>query len=83
MHGSLDRPGKSDKRFFQRGNIGFLALPVLMAAALIALAILQPAASRWISEAAQAEFVGLYGVPDSSPTQLARPDMEIRTVDAY
>ena len=82
MHGSFDRSGKSES-FSDRWRIGFFAFPVVLAAALIALAILEPSASRWISEAAQSEFVGVYGVPDPGPTQLVRPDMEIRTVKAY
>ena len=83
MHGSFDRSGKSDKGISQRGSIGFFVFPLLLAVALIGLAIFEPSASKWISEAAQAEFTGVYGVPDSSPTQLARPSMEIRTVKAY
>ena len=82
MHGSFDRSGKSES-FSDRWRIGFFAFPVVLAVALIALAILEPSASKWISEAAQAEFVGVYGVPDLAPTQLAQPSMEIRTVKAY
>jgi hypothetical protein len=83
MHGSLDKSGKSDRSLFERGRIGFLAFPVLLAAALIGLAIWEPAASRWISEAAQAELAGIYVMPEPAPTQLARPSMEVRTVRAY
>jgi hypothetical protein len=55
---------------------------VLLAAALIGLVIWEPTASRWISEAAQAELAGIYVMPEPAPTQLARP-MEIRTVRNY
>lgn len=82
MHGSFDRSGKSES-FSDRRRIGFFAFPVVLAVALIALVILEPAASKWISDAAQAEFAGIYTVPDTGPTQLARPSMEIRTVRAY
>jgi hypothetical protein len=82
MHGSFDRSGKSES-FFDRWRIGFFAFPVVLAVALIALAILEPSASKWISEAAQAEFSSVYALPDPGPTQLARPGMEIRTVKAY
>jgi hypothetical protein len=44
---------------------------------------MQPAASVWISEAAQAEFVGGVDVPDLAPTQLAQPNMRVRTVRAH
>jgi hypothetical protein len=82
MHGSFDKSGKSES-YFGLWRIGFFAFPVVLAVALIALAILEPSASKWISEAAQSEFVGVYAVPDAGPTQFARPGMEIRTVKAY
>jgi len=62
-------------------NIGFFALPVLLVVVLIGLAITQPAASNWISEAVQAEFAGI-DLPAVAPTQLAQPGMQIRTVRA-
>jgi hypothetical protein len=77
MHGSFDKSGKSES-FSDRWRIGFFVFPVVLAVALIALAILEPASSKWISEAAQAEFAGVYALPDPGPTQLARPGMEIR-----
>jgi len=57
-------------------------LPVLVVIALVALAIIKPVASVWISQAAQAEFVGS-DAPDVAPTKLAQPAMQIRTVKAY
>jgi hypothetical protein len=82
MHGSLDKPGKNDDSIYQRWGIGFLALPALLVITLIGLAILQPAASNWISEAVQAEVAAFNAMPELAPTQLARPAMEIRTVRA-
>jgi hypothetical protein len=79
MHGSFDESGVSDGRTQRSWSIGFFALPVLIAVALVALAITQPSASNWISEAVQAEFAGTLA-PDLAPTQLARPAMQIRTV---
>lgn len=71
MHGTFDRSGKSHNRTDRSFSLGLFLLPALLVIALIALAVVQPAASVWISEAAQAEFVGL-NVPDLAPTQLAR-----------
>ena len=79
MHGSFDKFGKSDGRMRRSWSIGFFALPVLLTIALIALVLTQPTASRWISEAAQAEFVGTMPL-EVAPTQLAQPAMQIRTV---
>ena len=81
MHGSFDRPRKTEKAIYQRWGIGFLALPVLLATVLIALAFTQPSASNLISEAAQAEFANAYLAPEAAPTQIAQPK-EIGTVGA-
>ena len=82
VHGSFERSGKSDKSLSHRRGIEFFAFPVVLAAALIALAILEPSASKWISDAAQAELAGIYVTPETTPTQLARPGTEVRTVRA-
>jgi len=83
MHGPFDKSGKNENSIYQRWGIGFLALPALLVIALIVLAIVQPAASNWIAETAQAEFTGIGVMPEQVPTQLARPAMELRTVRAY
>ncbi len=82
MHGSLDKSGKSDGSIYQKWGIGFLALSGLLVIALVTLAIVQPSASNWISEAVQAEVAGFSTIPEITPTQLARPAMQIRTVRA-
>jgi len=79
MHGSFDRSGESSKRFHRNSGIGLFA-PLLVVIGLIGLAITRPAASIWISQAVQAEFVGADLVPDISPVQIAKPAMTIRTV---
>jgi hypothetical protein len=83
MHGSLDKSGENENSIYQRWGLGFLALPALLVIALFMLAIVQPVASNWISEAVQAEFAGISVMPEAAPTQLARPALEIRTVRAY
>ena len=82
MHGSFDKSGKSDDSIYARWGIGFLALPAILAMTLIGLAIVQPAASNCISGAVEAEVAAFTVVPEVTPTQLARPVMEIRTVRA-
>ena len=81
MHGTFDRSGESHNRTDRSLSLGLFLLPALLVIALVALAVMQPAASVWISEAAQAEFVGV-NVPDLAPTQLAQPAMRVRTVRA-
>jgi hypothetical protein len=82
MHGSFDKSGGTHHRVQRNWNIGFFALPVLLAITLIGLAIIQPAASNWISEAVQAEFAGSNLAPESAPTQVAQPATGIRNVNA-
>jgi hypothetical protein len=82
MHGSLNRSDENQNRTDRNWNIGLFGLPVLVMIALVALAIFKPVASVWISEAAQAEFVGPNS-PDVAPTKLAQPAPQIRTVKAY
>jgi hypothetical protein len=58
--------------------------PIVLAFALIGFLVSHPSASEWISDAAQAEFVGTDLVPDlAPPPRLAQPANEIRTVKAY
>jgi hypothetical protein len=82
MHGSLNRADQNRNRTGWNWNIGLFALPVIVVITLVALVIIKPVASVWISQAAQAEFVGS-DAPDVAPTKLAQPAMQIRTVKAY
>ena len=82
MHGSFDKSDENDIRIHRNWGIALYALPAVLVMALIAMVIVQPGVSNWVSQAAQAEFVGTDFVPDAAPTRLARPAMEIRTVRA-
>ncbi len=75
MHGTFDPKGKRIKPADPtlKGSIAVVAMPTLIAFTMIALALTEPAASRWIAEAAQAEFAGFVSMPDIVPTQLAQP----------
>ena len=84
MHGSFDKQPRDSESVYRNWNMKLIALPILAVVALIAFAISHPGASRWIAEAAQAEFVGTDLVPDiAPPTRLAQPRNELRTVKAY
>ena len=84
MHGSLDEQPRDRKNAYRAWDIKLVALPILIVVALIGLAITQPSASKWVSDAVQAEFVGQDLAPDATPpTRIARPTNEVRTVKAY
>jgi hypothetical protein len=80
MHGSFDRSGDNDNRTHRSWSIGFFAIPVCIAIALIGFVLTHPVAAIWISQAAQAEFGGINPAPELASTQLAQPAMEFRTV---
>jgi hypothetical protein len=82
MHGSFDKSGKADNNIQPSWSIGFFALPALVVIALVGLAMIHPGASNWISDAVQAEFVGINTALEAAPVQLAQPDTAIRTVKA-
>ena len=83
MHGSFDGSPQDDQSSSHRWDIKLVALPILVVIAVAGLAVSHPNASRWISEAVQAEFVGTDFVPDLAPTRLAQPTNEIRIVKTY
>ena len=88
MHAPFDRSAQADKRNspHSRGRFadgsGFLIFPILIAIVLIVSLVAEPKISSWIAAAVEAEYVGGSGIADA-PTQLAQPDMQIRTVRAY
>lgn len=84
MHGSFDQQPREGQSAYRNWNMKLIALPILGAVALIAFVISHPGASKWISDAAQAEFVNMDFVPElTPPTRIAQPNNEIRTVKAY
>jgi hypothetical protein len=83
MHGTFEKSREvRDNNVRRSSGVGFLAVPVVIAVALVGLAITKPVVSTWIAEAAQAEFAGSVMMPEAPPTQLARPANEIRTIRA-
>ena len=83
MHAPYDRSRKSTHRSEPKNGVGFLILIAAVPLVLTALAILQPKASVWISQAVEAEFGS--GFAADLPVQTAEPGMAVpvRTVDAY
>lgn len=84
MHGSFDNQPRGSRSAYRNWDMKLIALPILGAVALIAFVVSHPGASKWISDAAQAEFVNMDFAPEqASPTRVAQPGNEIRTVKAY
>ena len=84
MHTPSEKQSRDSRSVYRSWDIKLFALPVLLAVALIGFVVSHPGVSNWISDAAQAEFVGTDFVPNlAPPTRLAEPKNEIRTVQAY
>jgi hypothetical protein len=89
MHGSFDKQPHDDQNFDQGWSIKLVALPVLVVVALIGMVLSHPTAIKWISDAAQAEYVGTEFVGTDlvpnlvPPTRTAQPANQIRTVRAF
>ena len=89
MQGSFDNRGQDPKHNYQSFSIKLIALPVLVIVALFGMLVSHPAAVKWISDAAQAEFAGteavyadrVPNVAELAPT--AQPRNQTRTVRAY
>ncbi|MBR0869573.1 hypothetical protein JQ633_04325 [Bradyrhizobium tropiciagri] len=67
MHGSFDKRHQDQQHNYQSFSIKLIALPVLVIVAMIAVLVSRPAAVQWISDAAEAEFIGTDLVPDVAP----------------
>ena len=84
MHGSFDKQPRDGQSAYRNWNMKLIALPILGVVALVAFIVSHPAASKWISDAAQAEFAYTDLAPDlAPPTRMAQPNNEVRTVKAY
>jgi hypothetical protein len=84
MRGSFDKQPHDDRNADQGWSIKLVALPLLAVVALIGMVLSHPAAIKWISDAAQAEFVGTDMVPDlAPPMRTAQPTNEVQSVKAY
>jgi hypothetical protein len=68
----------SDRRFLRNRTALVLAAHGVILLVLVGLLIRSPAASEWISQAVQAEFVG-NPPPVIQPTLIARPDHQGRS----
>ena len=82
MQEQLDNSSEANRRIYESWSIGIFAVPALLVLVLVGLAMSHSGASDWVSDAAQAEFVG-FNFPDSAPTQLAQPGKAVQSVKAY
>ncbi|UGA48343.1 hypothetical protein HU230_0020830 [Bradyrhizobium quebecense] len=88
MQGSFDNRQQDPESNYGSFSIKLIALPVLVIVALIGMLVSHPAAVKWISDVAQAEFAGTDVVDVDPLTKIAQPaptalpHNEMRTVKA-
>ena len=80
MQKAFDKLDRQENRTQLKWTAGIAAAFGVIMFALVALTW-TPAASSWVSDAAQAEFAGTM-MPEQAPLQTAQPAREFRTVRA-
>ena len=74
MHGPFDKSPKRAQNIYQNWSIKLVALPLLLAIALIGYVVSHPDVTKWVTDGVQAEFAGSDVIPDfASPTRIAEP----------
>jgi hypothetical protein len=74
------KPGRVS---FNHHGTGFLLLFVFLGIVTVALTVARPEVSRWISDAAEAEFAISNPAPEDAPNQFARSSGEVRIVKVH
>jgi hypothetical protein len=83
MHGPFDKSPKGEQNIYQNWSMKLFALPLLLLIALIGYAVSHPDVAKWVAEGVQAEFAGTDVTQDlASPTRIAQPSNQVRTVTA-
>jgi hypothetical protein len=82
MRKAFDRPNRQENLTRWKWTAGFTAACGVVIVALVALTWNSPAVMSWISEAAQAEFVGTMAT-EQAPVQTAQPAREFHTIKEF
>ena len=83
MHGPFDNSPKGEQNIYRSWSMKLFALPLLFVIALIGYIVSHPDVAKWVADGVQAEFVGTELAPGlASPTRVAQPSNQVRTVTA-
>lgn len=84
MHGPFDKSPKGEPNIYQNWNMKLVAVPLLLAIALIGYAVSHPGVVKWVADGVQAEFAGSDAGPEPAalPKRVAQPSNQARTVTA-
>ena len=84
MHGPFDKYSKGEPNIYQNWNMKLIAVPMLLAIALIGYVVSHPEIIKWVADGIQAEFAdsdaGSGGA--TPPKRVAQPSNQARTITA-
>lgn len=84
MHGPFEKSPNGKPNIYQNWSMKLVALPLLLAIALIGYVVSHLEVAKWVADGVQAEFVDTSVAPDSaSPTRVAQPTNQARAVAAH
>jgi hypothetical protein len=72
MHGPLEKSKGGEPNIYQNWNMKLLALPLLLAIALIGFAVTHPNVGKWVADGVQAEFSMPDQPRDASSARMAK-----------
>ena len=67
MHGPFDESAKDKPNIYRNWSMKLIALPLLLAIALIGYVVRHTGVIKWMTDGVQAEFVGTDRIPDVKP----------------
>ena len=80
MHGPFDESPKGEPNIYRSWSIKLVALPLLLAIALIGYVVSHPGVVKWRADGMQAEFAGSDVGPEGTlPKRVAQPSDRART----
>src|SRR5262249_44856155 len=81
MHGPFDKSSKGEPNIYQSWSIKLVALPLLLAIALIGYVVSHPHVVRWVADGVQAELADIGIGPDGVlPKRGAQPSNQARAI---
>jgi len=81
MHGPFDKSPKGEPNIYQSWSMKLVALPLLLAIALIGFVVSHPNTVRWVADSVQAEFADT-DTGSTLPERAAQPSNQVRPITA-
>ena len=84
MHGPFDKSPKDEPNIYQSWSMKLVALPLLLAIALIGYVVSHPSVVKWMADGVLAEFADTdIGSNDALPKQGAQPSKQAHAMTAH